>query len=384
MKNLNYKIPLRKIKLPDHFELVKYLKKIDTERTYSNYGPLVQILEKSLAEKFKTDPQNVIITCNCTSSLQSILLRIKNKIKHSSSTSLNKEEKFYCIVPSFTFAASAMAIIGSGLKPIFLDIDKNSAQLTPNIVENFFKKKIIDIKNIVAVMPVSPFGVKIKKNDWIKFYKTYKLDIVYDEAWCFDTFSKNKIGDSAISLHVTKSFGCGEGGLIITNDNIKATEFRKIINFGFDTKKRLGLIGFNGKMTEYNAAVALRTLEQWPENKFKCLELQKYYLYKLEKFSKIKVLNGFDKTFAWGTLPLIFEKKKNIKKIISIAALKKIEFRAWWKHGVQKFEAMNKFPSYKLDNTISLTNRLINVPFYPEMSHKDIDQVCSVLKKFDS
>ena len=72
--------------------------------------------------------------------------------------------------------------------------------------------------------------------------------------------TKNKIGDSAISLHVTKSFGCGEGGLIITNDNVKASEFRKIINFGFDTKKRLGLIGFNGKMTEYNAAVALRTL----------------------------------------------------------------------------------------------------------------------------
>ena len=142
MKNSNYKIPLRKIKLPDHFELVKYLKKIDTNRTYSNYGPLVQNLEKCLAEKFKLDPQNVIITSNCTSGLQSILLRIKNNIKNKSCTNSNMEEKFYCILPSFTFAASAMAIIGSGLQPIFLDIDKNSAQLTPNIVENFFKKKL--------------------------------------------------------------------------------------------------------------------------------------------------------------------------------------------------------------------------------------------------
>ena len=232
-------------------------------------------------------------------------------------------------------------------------------------------------------MPVSPFGVKVKKKNWIKFYKTYKLDIVYDEAWCFDTFSKNKVGDSAISLHASKSFGCGEGGLIITNDHEKASEFRKIINFGFDKKKQLGLVGFNGKMSEYNAAVALKTLEKWPENKFKCLQLEKYYLYKLEKFSKMKVLKGFNKTFSWGTLPIVFEKKKNIKEIVSTAALKKIEFRSWWKHGVHKYKVMKKFPSYHLNNTLSLTNRLVNVPFYPEMSHKDIDKVCDILKKFD-
>ena len=48
-----------------------------------------------------------------------------------------------------------MSIVESGLYPIFLDIDKNSAQLTPQIVENYLNKNLNFKKNVIAVMPVS-------------------------------------------------------------------------------------------------------------------------------------------------------------------------------------------------------------------------------------
>ena len=56
-----------------------------------------------------------------------------------------------------------MSIVESGLYPIFLDIDKNSAQLTPQIVENYLNKNLNFKKNVIAVMPVSPFGSRLKK-----------------------------------------------------------------------------------------------------------------------------------------------------------------------------------------------------------------------------
>lgn len=382
-KEIDYDIPLRKISLPKYNEVEKYLKRIDSNRIYTNYGPLVQNLEMILSNHFDIDPSQVVITTNGTTSLKTILTRIKNNIPKRNLIDLNCEEKFYCILPSFTFSASAMSIVESGLHPIFLDIDKNSAQLTPQIVETFLNKNLKFKKNVIAVMPVSPFGSRLKKSDWEMFHFKNNIEIVYDEAWCFDSFIKDKVGDSAISLHATKSFGCGEGGVIITNDKKKSLEFRKIINFGFDQNKRSVSMGFNGKMSEYNAAIALTALEKWYENKSKCLELQRYYIDKLCSFSKIKILDGFDTTFAWGTLPLKFEKKINMKKLIQRAAFNKIEIRNWWKQGLHNFPVMEKFPKSCLENTNSLTQRLINVPFYACMKIKEIDQVCLELSHYD-
>ena len=42
-------------------------------------------------------------------------------------------------------------------------------------------------------MPVSPFGSRINKREWDKFYFRNNIKIVYDEAWCFDSFSMNKV-----------------------------------------------------------------------------------------------------------------------------------------------------------------------------------------------
>ena len=142
VKEINYDIPLRKISLPKYNEVAKYLKKIDSNKTYTNYGPLVQNLEMMLANHFGTNPSNLVITTNGTTSLKTILTRIKNNFRKTNLIEFNSEEKFYCILPSFTFSASAMSIVESGLYPIFLDIDKNSAQLTPEIVEKFFRENL--------------------------------------------------------------------------------------------------------------------------------------------------------------------------------------------------------------------------------------------------
>ena len=55
VKEINYDIPLRKISLPKYNEVAKYLKKIDSNKIYTNYGPLVQNLEVILANHFDID-----------------------------------------------------------------------------------------------------------------------------------------------------------------------------------------------------------------------------------------------------------------------------------------------------------------------------------------
>ena len=100
-----------------------------------------------------------------------------------------------------------MAILGAGLKPIFIDIEENTGQLSTSSIERFLDNWELEGNKIVAVMPVSPFGAKIDKEIWSEFSSKHKLEVVYDEARCFDSFIPNSKGTSALSLHATKSFG---------------------------------------------------------------------------------------------------------------------------------------------------------------------------------
>ena len=94
-------------------------------------------------------------------------------------------------------------------------------------------------------------------------------------------------------------------------------------------------------------------------------------------------MQGFDTSWAWGALPIIFRKEQNLEQVIRAAEVQGIELRSWWKRGIHRFPAMKKFLRDDLKNTSKLTKKLINIPFFPEMKEEDVDLVCQFLKKFD-
>ena len=249
-----YILPLRKVRLPRLHQIRKYFEKIDVNSVYSNNGPLVMELREALAKKYSLDTELVTVTSSGTKSLHTILQQVVNRRKMDTLFQENYSEELYCILPAYTFVASAMAILGAGLKPIFVDIEENTGQLSTSSVERFLDNGKLKRNEIVAVMPVSPFGAKIDKEIWSEFSSKHKLEVVYDEAWCFDSFVPNSKGASAWSLHATKSFGCGEGGVIFSSNYEKSQEYQKVINFGLDNKRISQCVGTNGKMSEYQAA----------------------------------------------------------------------------------------------------------------------------------
>jgi dTDP-4-amino-4,6-dideoxygalactose transaminase len=264
-----------------------------------------------------------------------------------------------------------------------LDIDKNSAQLTPQIVENYLNKNLNFKKNVIAVMPVSPFGAKINKEVWDIFKIKHDIEIVYDEAWSFDSFKKGIHGNSVISLHATKSLGCGEGGVIIANTTEEGEKFRRLINFGFDENKNSDFVGTNAKMSEYSAAVALASLDGWKKNKKEILIKQSYYLNKINSFSNIQVLAGFTNKWVWGALPIILNNSNELSKLIEAAKLQGIEMRNWWGPGVHRFPWSKHYMNFNLANTNKYSYKLINIPFFQEISFDHINKICEILKNFD-
>src|SRR5690606_34523177 len=119
-------IPLLVPKLPDYAALKPYIEQIDASRHYSNFGPLIQSLEKRLAELFQRQtahPMHVTTVSSATTGLELVL----------SSLGLPKGSRV--LVPALTFVATLTAVIRANLVPVITDIDPDSWLLTPEIAQ---------------------------------------------------------------------------------------------------------------------------------------------------------------------------------------------------------------------------------------------------------
>ena len=192
-----------KPKLPTAAEILPYLETIDAHRWYSNWGPLAIRLEEQLARRLNVGSESVVTTGSGTAGLTAALLA--REICGGS----------FCIMPSWTFAATPHAARAAGLVPWFHDVDPRTWALDPDAVAESIKQMHT---RPGAVMVVSPFGAPADLAVWEAFEEHTGIPVVIDAAAGFDTVRASKI-PCVVSLHATKILGAGEGGFIATTDS---------------------------------------------------------------------------------------------------------------------------------------------------------------------
>jgi len=99
---------------------------------------------------------------------------------------------------------------------------------------------------------------------WVHFRERTGLAVLFDAA---AAFGNQRLPDGipvVFSLHATKPFGIGEGGLVTGHDHEFIGRVRRLENFGFDGGVVTLAGGSNGKLSEYHAAVGLAQLARWP------------------------------------------------------------------------------------------------------------------------
>src|SRR5207248_11028306 len=111
-----------------------------------------------------------------------------------------------CLMPSWTFAASAGACCAARLNPHFCDVDPDSWTLDPEVLA-----RRDDLPDAAAVLVTCPFGEPVDSAAWDDFTAQTHIPVVIDAAAAFDTVDTGtmKVGRSplVISLHATKVFG---------------------------------------------------------------------------------------------------------------------------------------------------------------------------------
>ena len=213
-------------------------------------GPKVTAFESKFA-KF-VDAKYAVAVNTGTSALQLALI--------SAGVKLGDE----VILPSFTFVATAEAIILAGGKPIFVDIDPITFNIDPERIEEKITRKT------KAILPVDLYGLPADLKPIRKIAKSRNLSIIEDAAQAHGAkyFEKSVgfLSDVACwSFYASKNMTTGEGGIVTTNNIELANTIKMLRTHGETTKYSSETLGYNYRMSEIQAAMGLVQLRKLPD-----------------------------------------------------------------------------------------------------------------------
>ena len=166
------------------------------------------------------------------------------------------------IIPTFTMAASAFAVVYTGAKPVFVDCTPDTWTIDVNRIEEAITKRTR------AIMPVHIYGHPCEMDPIWDLAREYNLLIIEDAAEAHGAeYRKKRCGSlgniGCFSFYANKIITCGEGGMIVTNNRELAEKARSLKDLCHSRKKRFlhTDIGFNYRMTNLQAAIGLAQLE---------------------------------------------------------------------------------------------------------------------------
>lgn len=240
---------------------------IENEFSSSKNGIYNNKLEKLFAEKFSAN--FAIGHSNGTVTM------------HTALAALGVQPGDEVIVPPLTMSSTSLAVLNNNSIPVFADVDKQTFNIDANAIE-----KVITPKT-KAIITVALYGLSPDYDEILKICKNYNLALIEDNAECFYGEYKEKLvgqfGDFAsFSFQASKHLTCGEGGMLICNNEDLADKARRFNCLGYaGVSAKQGKItrndiqdpnysrhvdlGFNFRMSELQAAVALGQLERADE-----------------------------------------------------------------------------------------------------------------------
>ncbi|HUN44739.1 MAG TPA: DegT/DnrJ/EryC1/StrS family aminotransferase [Acetobacteraceae bacterium] len=354
-------------RLPSTDELIPYLRRIDASHWYSNYGPLWQEFRHKLttviARRTHQPGLMIALTSSGTTAIE-LALRAR---AHAG--------RRYCLMPSYTFIASAHAVCNAGFEPFLLDIDGSSLTLTPEIVADALPKLP---EPPAAVLVISAYGAPPDIPAWDKFERDYGIPVVFDAAAALMSLEMAARQPLCVSLHATKVFGIGEGGAVLSSDEDLIERITAMTGFGFTAASRTSALrGGNYRLSEYAASVGLAALDSIDT---KINALKKVVRTYATQLRNSPVLMQADVGERWVTMTLnVVLPSETAATTLHTLDQGGIPWRHWWGLGCHTHPAFANLRALDLSMTRNMAPRVVGVPCHTELSDDAVQTVCEHL-----
>ena len=296
------------------------------------------------------------------------------------------------IVPSFTFVASANAIVNAGATPVFADIDYDTCNLDPLKIEDKITNRT------EAIMPVHYAGQPCQMDKIMAIAKKRRLVIIEDSAETIGgRFAGRRTGSFGVgcfSFFPTKNLTTGEGGMITTNDEKLADRIRAYTAHGISKttlkqekeswRMRAAVLpGYNFRMSNLLAAIGIEQLKKLDEMNESRREHAQYLNQRLSSIDEIDL--PVETENCWHVYQMYTIKLKEFNRTEFIHHLRERGVTA----SVHFDPPVHLQPYYQreygcrmgeLPITEKVAASIVTLPMYPQLTMDKLDAIVSSIK----
>ena len=348
-------------------------------------GPKVEELERALAEY--TGSRYAVVVANGTAAL------------HCACMVAGIGPGDEVITTPLTFVASANCILYCGAKPVFADIDPETYNIDPVSIEAHITDKT------KAVIAVDFTGQAVKMKEIREICDKYKLLFIEDAAHAIGTkYNGQPVGSIAdmtcFSFHPVKTITAGEGGAVTTNNKEFYEKLVLVHTHGITHDESMMkeaphegewyyeqiALGYNYRMTDFQAALLLSQLKKLEEFKTRRWEIVKRYNEAFHNISEIIVQKEISESDTCRHLYII---KLDLNKL---TCTRRQFFDAMSAENIQcqvHYVPVYWFPYYKhleyekglCPNAEEVYKGIMSIPLYPRMTDQDVEDVIHAVTK---
>ncbi|PXW15362.1 dTDP-4-amino-4,6-dideoxygalactose transaminase [Chryseobacterium sp. CBTAP 102] len=293
------------------------------------------------------------------------------------------------ICPAFTYVATAEVIGLLGLKPVMVDVNKDTFDIELNGLEKYLTPRT------KAIVPVHLYGQSADMEKILEFAERHNLFVIEDNAQAIGsdyTFSDGTVKKAGTIGHIgctsffpSKNLGCyGDGGALMTNDDELASKIRMIANHGQEKKYYHKVLGCNSRLDTIQAAVLKVKLKHLDEYSAARNRMADYYDTNLAGIAEIqtpkRAVNSTH-VFHQYTLRVKNGKRDELQKYL---AEKNIPSMVYYPLPLYKQEAFLQYveEGFSLPVTEQLCTEVISLPVHTEFDQEVLDVIITEIKNY--
>lgn len=285
------------------------------------------------------------------------------------------------LLPSFTFVATANAVVAAGARPVFVDINRSDFTLDAADA----RRKVT--RRTRAIIPVHLYGHPCDMDAVGELAEKRSLTVIEDACQSLgSTYKKKQTGTfgemGCFSMYASKVLTAGEGGAVATDDDRLAEKIKMIRNHGMVEGYDTRVLGLNLRLPELSAAVAkvqMQKLGQMLEARRRNAQLLSELLQGSDSFS-IPHETG-DRRFNWYLYTVAFARsgdrdaaKERMQKNDGVGAT------VYYDPPVHRTPFYKKLSKARLAATEWCARRVLSLPVHPGVSEDDVRRVAASLK----
>lgn len=347
--------------LPPLNEYIDAITEVWERNWITNNGPNVNTLEAALKNYLGVN--NLLYLSNGTIAIQLAIkaLDIKGEV----------------ITTPFSYVATTSSIVWENCIPVFADIDANSWNINPDLIEEKITPRT------EAILATHVFGNPCDVIKIAAIAKKHNLKVIYDAAHCFGTKWNNSsilnYGDvSTISFHATKLFHTVEGGAVITTNSLLNKRLSLMRNFGHEGPEEIVEVGINGKNSEVHAAMGLCNLNHIDAILSKRKNDHALYDGWLSKLGLQKPLISEAADYNYSYYPVVFDSLEQCIEVFTTLKAHDVFARRYFNPVLSNLNYV-----IKSSNPVSesVSSRILCLPLYFALKEAEIALVCKIILK---